>query len=161
MTGFFDENEVIPIDQIVGESVSNLRNKGIAGNKGGDRARGGQELVAEQLDKIIVLLGRLAFQPDNIQVPPKVYSIDLMQTIADAPLGMTRIANSITFLKPDADFTVKFGVLVNGNEVIMTESKKIPPGRDTVINGVIIQDIYYTTAGAAGANQVEVFAAWI
>jgi len=74
---------------------------------------------------------------------------------------MTRIANSITFLKPDADFTVKFGVLVNNNEAIMTEPKKIPLGRDTVINGVNIQDVYYTTTGAAGANPVEVFAAWI
>jgi hypothetical protein len=157
MGGIFEGTEVIPIDQIVGESVSNLRNR----NKGGDRHGGSQNPVVEQLDKIIVLLGRLAFQPDNIQIPPKVYSIDLTQIITDAPLGMTRIANSITFLKPDADFMVKFGVLINGNEVIMTESKKIPLGRDTVINGVIIQDIYYTTTGAAGANPVEVFAAWI
>jgi hypothetical protein len=149
MGGIFEGIEVIPIDQIIGKSVSNLKNQVP------------QTSIEEKLDKLIVLMGRLAFQPDNIQVPPKVYSIDLTQTITDAPLGMTRIANSITFLKPDADFTVKFGVLVNGNEVIMTESKKIPLGRDTVINGVIIQDIYYTTMGAAGVNPVEVFAAWI
>ena len=161
MGNIFDGIEVIPVDQIIGESVSNLRNRGKGGNKGGERGGGGQDLAVEQLDKIIVLLGRLAFQPNNIQVPPKVYSIDLTQTITDAPLGMTRIANSITFLKPDTDFTVKFGVLVNGNEAIMTESKKIPLGRDTVINGIIIQDIYYTTTEVTGANPVEVFASWI
>jgi hypothetical protein len=149
MGGIFERIEVIPIDQIIGKSVSNLKNQVP------------QTSIEEKLDKLIVLMGRLAFQPDNIQVPPKVYSIDLTQTIKDAPMGMTRIANSITFLKPDVDFTVKFGVLVNGNEVIMTESKKIPLGRDTVINGVIIQDIYYTTAGATDTNPVEVFAAWI
>jgi hypothetical protein len=149
MGGIFDRIEVIPIDQIIGKSVSNLKNQVP------------QTSIEEKLDKLIVLMGRLAFQPDNIQIPPKVYSIDLTQTIKDAPMGMTRIANSITFLKPDVDFTVKFGVLVNGNEVIMTESKKIPLGRDTVINGVIIQDIYYTTTGVTGANPVEIFAAWI
>ncbi len=151
MSKIFDRIETIPVDQIVSEAADSLQRSGGSQN----------DPVVERLDKLIVLLGRLAFQPHDIQQLPKVYSIDLSKTVKDAPLGMSKAANSITFLKPDADFTVKFGVLINGSESIMTEYKKIPLGRDTVINGIPVQDVYYTTAGAAGANPVEVFTAWI
>ncbi len=156
MGSIFDGIEVIPIDQIVGDSVKSLR-----GSRGRGSKSNSQDEVVERLDKLIILIGRLVFQPDNIQIPPKVYTINLGQTVKDAPLGMTRVANSITFLKPDADFTVKLGILINGNESIMTESKKIPLGRDTVINGILVQEIYYTLTAVTGANHVEVFAAWI
>lgn len=144
----FQEIEELPIEQVLRESVDNLK-------------QGSQDPVHERLDKIIVLLGRLAFQPDNAQLLPRVYSIDITKTNADVPLGMKNRANSVTFYKPEVDLQIKMAVTINNAEVIMTEYKKIPSGRDTKIDGITISEIYYSNVPVTGGTPVEVLAVWI
>jgi len=151
MGSIFAEIEVeLPVEQMLGDAVRSLR--------GG---AGSQDPVVERLDKIIVLLGRLAFEPVNAQLLPKVYSINIQIPNTDVPLGMKNRANSVTFYKPEVDLNIKMAVIINGAEVIMTEYKKIPSGRDTKIDGITIAEIYYSNAAVTGGTPVEVLAVWI
>lgn len=160
---FFNEiEEELPIDQYVKDALKSLR--GGSGSQD-DRAistgiRGKQDPIAERLDKIIILLGRLAFEPKNAQLLPKVFNINIQIANTDVPLGM-KIANSITFYEPEVDLQIKMEIILNGAEVIMTEYKKIPAGRDTKIDGIPISEIYYSNATVTGGTPVEVMAVWI
>ncbi|SNQ59545.1 hypothetical protein [Candidatus Methanoperedens nitratireducens] len=145
---FQEIEEKYPVDQIISDSMKNLQ-------------QGSPDQIAERLDKLIVLMGRLAFQPDNAQLLPKVYNIDITKTNTDVSLGMKNRANSITFYKPEIDLTIKMAVIISGAEVIMTEYKKIPSGRDTKIDGITISEIYYSNAPVVGGTPVEVLAVWI
>ena len=145
---FQEIEEKYPVDQIISDSMKNLQ-------------QGSPDPIAERLDKLIVLMGRLAFQPDNAQLLPKVYNIDITKTNTDVSLGMKNRANSITFYKPEIDLIIKMAVIINGAEVIMTEYKKIPSGRDTKIDGITISEIYYSNAPVVGGTPVEVLAVWI
>ncbi len=144
----FQEIEEYPIEQVLRESVDNLR-------------QGSQDPIVNRLDKLIVLLGRLAYQPENAQLLPRVYSIDITKTNTDVILGMKSRANSVTFYKPEVDLQIKMAVSINNAEVIMTEYKKIPSGRDTKIDGITISEIYYSNAPVVGGTPVEVLAVWI
>ena len=145
---FQEIEEKLPVEQVLAESMKNLQ-------------QGGQDPIAERLDKLIVLFGRVAFQPDNAQLLPKVYTIDITKTNTDVILGMKSRANSVTFYKPEVDLQIKMAVSINNAEVIMTEYKKIPSGRDTKIDGITISEIYYSNAPVVGGTPVEVLAVWI
>lgn len=156
MLPFAKSEEQLPID-----------NRFVLDKKRGDVTRepgrpgDGWGGVEQRLDEIIVLLGRLAFQPKNAQILPRVYTIKLAQENINASLGLSKLANSITFLKPDASFTVKLQILINDTDVMMTESKRIPSGRDTKIDGCILSDIIYTNSAVVGATDVEVTTVWV
>jgi len=109
---FQEIEEKLPVEQVLAESMKNLQ-------------QGGQDPIAERLDKLIVLLGRLAYQPENAQLLPRVYTIDITKTNNDVILGMKSRANSVTFYKPEVDLQIKMAVSINNAEVIMTEYKKI------------------------------------
>ncbi|GEM_PF-6634528 len=147
---FAEIEEKLPIQQVVGDAVRSLQDGG-----------GSQDPVIERLDKIIVLLGRLAFQPDYAQLLPKVYNINIQLSNNEVPLGMMRQANSVTFLKTEVDLQIKIAVIINNAEVVMTEWKRIPAGRDTKIDGITIAEIYYSNGAVTGGTQVEVLAVWI
>ncbi len=147
---FQEIEEKLPVEQVLAESMKNL-----------EQGQGSQDPILERLDKLIVLFGRIAYQPDNAQLLPKVYSIDITKTNTDVPLGMKNRSNSVTFYKPEVDLQIKMAVIINNAEVIMTEYKKIPSGRDTKIDGVTISEIYYSNAPVVGGTPVEVLAVWI
>jgi len=145
---FQEIEEKLPVEQVLAESMNNLQ-------------QGSQDPILERLDKLIVLFGRIAYQPDNAQLLPKVYSIDITKTNTDVPLGMKNRTNSVTFYKPEVDLQIKMAVIINNAEVIMTEYKKIPSGRDTKIDGITISEIYYSNVPVTGGTPVEVLAVWI
>ncbi len=147
---FAEIEDKLPIEQVLSDAVNSLQD-----------GPGSQDLVVERLDKIILLLGILTFSPKAVQTLPRVYKIKLSQYNIGVSIGLSKPANSITFLKPDSSFTVKLQLLIDDIDTVMTESKTIPSGRDTKIDGSIISDIIYSNAAVVGANDVEVTAVWI
>src|SRR5574340_1544157 len=117
MAGTFSDTDKLPIDQILDDAAKRASGPVKEGSEGG---------IEQRLDQIIVLLGKLLGpMPKDVQTLPKIYRIKLSQANTDVYLGLSKAANSITFLKPDYSFTVKLQLLINGSDVIMTESKTI------------------------------------
>jgi hypothetical protein len=84
------------------------------------------------------------------QIPYRVFQIDLSQDHTDTPLGMGKLANSLTILDAPSYFTYRLNSPAND---------PIPAEKGQSYNGIVFSEIYVTNIAASGMANIH--AAWI
>ncbi len=84
------------------------------------------------------------------QIPYKVFQVDLSQAHTDAPVGMTKLANSLTVLDAPSSFSYKLNNPAND---------MIPAEKGQSYNGIVFSEIYVTNLAASGTAKIH--AAWV
>jgi hypothetical protein len=84
------------------------------------------------------------------QIPYRVFQIDLSQEHTDTPLGMGKLANSLTILDAPSYFTYKLN---------SPENDPIPAEKGQSYNGIVFSEIYVNNIAASGMAKIH--AAWI
>lgn len=84
------------------------------------------------------------------QIPYRVFQIDLSQEHTDTPLGMGKLANSLTILDAPSYFTYKLN---------SSDNDPIPAEKGQSYNGIVFSEIYVTNIAASGLAKIH--AAWI
>lgn len=84
------------------------------------------------------------------QIPCRVFQIDLSQEHTDAPLGMGKLANSLTILDAPSYFTYRLNSPAND---------PIPAEKGQSYNGIVFSEIYVSNIAASGMAKIH--AAWI
>lgn len=84
------------------------------------------------------------------QILCRVFQIDLSQDHTDAPLGIGKLANSLTILDVPSYFTYKIN---------SPENDPIPAEKGLSYNGIVFSEINISNIAASGMAKIH--AAWI